>query len=194
MKATKATYKWAAALLAAALALGMAACNQGNDDASEEIRQLQLYYVNGAFIESGDDSLGRLIGPVDVNIVVDASGGTDEMKYGTLLESLRDVPDVDEAEGAVSMVSGGIMFGEAKFANGTAYVDVLSETAGGEPLSGGSLEEVLLLEQITFSMIDSFEEVENVQFLVDGQQADTLMGQMDISEPFDEGSFGDNSI
>jgi hypothetical protein len=65
-----------------------------------------------------------------------------------------------------------------------AYVDLV-----GDGLFGSSLEESLLISQIVSSLVVSFEEIENVQFLIDGEVADTLMGHIDVSEPFERGIY-----
>jgi spore germination protein GerM len=172
-------------LCAGALAAGLAACD--DDALVDEKYTLQLYYANEAYIESGDESAGHLTEPVK-QALSRVQGADEDEQYEVLLENLREVPEKAQ-EGAVTMVTDDIHFGAVSVENGVALVDVLTD---GAALTGGTLEEILLIEQITFSLIDSFDEVRQVQFLVDGNVAETLMGQMDISEPFDEGSFGGN--
>ncbi|AFS78085.1 spore germination protein-like protein [Gottschalkia acidurici 9a] len=60
----------------------------------------------------------------------------------------------------------------------TANVDISSEN-----LSGGSTEEVFLIDSIV-SSLTSLDNIEKVQFLVDGKKVDTLMGHMEVAEPF----------
>jgi spore germination protein GerM len=113
-------------------------------------------------------------------------------QYKAMLEGLRDVPK-QAPEGSMTMVTDNIRLDMLSVANGIASVDV-SAADGAGALSGGSLEELLFIEQITFSLIESFEEIQEVAFLVEGKAADTLMGQMDISEPFNKDSFSGNGI
>ena len=60
----------------------------------------------------------------------------------------------------------------------TANVDISSEN-----LSGGSTEEVFLIDSIVYSLTN-LDNIEKVQFLVDGKKVDTLMGHMEVMEPF----------
>ena len=61
----------------------------------------------------------------------------------------------------------------------TAYMDFKSDE-----LHGGSLEETFFVDQIVASLLE-LEEVDKVQFLVDGETASSLMGHVYIEEPFD---------
>ncbi|MDR0423912.1 MAG: GerMN domain-containing protein [Clostridiales Family XIII bacterium] len=167
--------------------VGAAGCRKDTDSGrSGKVYKMQLYFANLDFIDSGDEALGHLTGPFEMNISSDDKEGYD--KYSLLLECLKSPPEEGDGNSA-NMISDQIRFGGVTLDGGVATVDVKSETASGEALYGGTLEELLFIEQITFSMIDSFEEVEEVAFTVDGNKADTLMGQMDIREPFNKESF-----
>ncbi|MDR1136423.1 MAG: GerMN domain-containing protein [Clostridiales Family XIII bacterium] len=181
------------AMLAVTLGAGMTttACWKNSGEDSGEVYKMQLYFANAEYIDSGDETLGHLSGPIELNISSDDKEGYD--KYRLLLECMKETSEED-LNGAVNMLNDEIQFGDVGFNDGVATVDIKSETASGEPLYGGTLEELLLIEQITFSMIDSFEEVKAVAFTVDGSAADTLMGQMDISEPFDKESFNGDTL
>lgn len=67
-------------------------------------------------------------------------------------------------------------------ADGTAVVDVSRETA--EQLQGGVTSEMGLLASITRSLIENFETVKRVQFLVEGERRPTFSGHVSISQPF----------
>lgn len=51
-------------------------------------------------------------------------------------------------------------------------------------LEGSSLDEKLLITQIIETLMQSFDEVDSVAFTVDGEEAETLMGHVDITESF----------
>ena len=51
-------------------------------------------------------------------------------------------------------------------------------------LTGSAVEEQLLISQIVSTLMQSFEEVKSVSFTVDGEEAETLMGHVDITERF----------
>lgn len=67
-------------------------------------------------------------------------------------------------------------------ADGTAVVDVSRETA--EQLQGGIVSEMGLLASITKSLIENFQDVKRVQFLVEGERRPTFSGHVSISQPF----------
>lgn len=66
--------------------------------------------------------------------------------------------------------------------DGTAVVDVSRETA--EQLRGGVTMEMGLLTSITRSLVENFEQIKQVQFLVEGERRPTFSGHVSISQPF----------
>ncbi len=46
------------------------------------------------------------------------------------------------------------------------------------------MEEQLLISQIVETLMQSYDEVKSVSFTVDGEEAETLMGHVDITESF----------
>ena len=51
-------------------------------------------------------------------------------------------------------------------------------------LTGSAVEEQLLISQIVETLMQSYDEVKSVSFTVDGEEAETLMGHVDITESF----------
>ena len=51
-------------------------------------------------------------------------------------------------------------------------------------LTGSAVEEQLLISQIVETLMQSYDEVQSVSFTVDGEEAETLMGHVDITESF----------
>ena len=51
-------------------------------------------------------------------------------------------------------------------------------------LSGSDAAEQLLISQIVETLMESYDEVKSVSFTVDGEEAETLMGHVDITERF----------
>ena len=96
-------------------------------------------------------------------------------------EALKETPK--EPAGLATMVTEEIEFLDVygKTEEKTIYADLSSEH-----LNGGSLTERLLIEQVVETLLSSFGEqgYDKVQFLVNGEQAETLMGHMDTMEPF----------
>ena len=104
-------------------------------------------------------------------------------QYFTLLDyRLRNTPEGVHRAGTI--IDDRVQFNSVTVRGGTAYVDIV-----GDGLHGSSLEESLLISQIVSSLVVSFEEIERVQFLVDGEVAETLMGHIDVSEPFERGIY-----
>ena len=51
-------------------------------------------------------------------------------------------------------------------------------------LSGSETVEKMLISQIVNTLIKSFDEIQAVSFTVDGDEAETLMGHVDITRSF----------
>lgn len=73
------------------------------------------------------------------------------------------------------------------FKDGTAYVDFGSSIT--KNFVGGSTGEELLVNSVVNTLTE-FPEVKRVQFLVDGEEIETLAGHMDLSAPLER----DNSL
>jgi len=93
---------------------------------------------------------------------------------------LRTVPE--GLRGADTLIKDKIVFNGVSVDGGVATVDLAGAT-----LNGGSLEESFVISQIVESLTASFEEIDSVQFLVDGEKAESLMGHFDVSTPFTKG-------
>jgi spore germination protein GerM len=66
-------------------------------------------------------------------------------------------------------------------ANGAAYVDLSREVVNAH--SGGSLDEMLTIYSIVNALTMNLPAVTSVQVLVDGKEADTLAGHVDLRRP-----------
>jgi spore germination protein GerM len=66
-------------------------------------------------------------------------------------------------------------------ANGAAYVDLSREVVTAHP--GGSLDELLTIYAIVNALTMNLPAVTSVQVLVDGKEADTLAGHVDLRRP-----------
>ena len=144
----------------------------GEGDAKEY--SARLWFVNQEYIDSGDDSLPRYI--VEERSV---SAAEEDSPYQAVLTALAETPQED---GAATMLEDGSEIASAVLdADGkTVLVDFNSEKLGG----GGSEKELCLIEQIVWTLTESFDDVKQVKFTVDGAEAETLMGHMDIAVPY----------
>lgn len=173
-------------LLCAILTLGMLAftgCSKEPDtsqpdESGEEAKQeyqIELYFANAEYIATGDETLDKFM--------VSKSKLTSMPQdiYFDTLEALRTVP---EAAGYSTVITDQIKVNDAYVDGDTAFVDFDSNG-----LNGGSLEESFLISQIVNTLIHSFENVKQVQFLVDGEAAESLMGHVDATDPFTKDLF-----
>ena len=73
------------------------------------------------------------------------------------------------------------------FNEAIAYVDFSENIAKYSP--GGSTGEILSVYSISNSIIDNFPEIKQVKVLIDGKEAQTLLGHIDLTRPlgFNEG-------
>ena len=66
---------------------------------------------------------------------------------------------------------------------GDAFVDLSPEVSANHP--GGSTSELLTVYAIVNAVTANLSSVERVQILIDGKQADTLAGHVDLRRPFE---------
>lgn len=167
-------------LLCAVLALsmfGFTGCSKGSDseepDGSGEVTvqdyRVTLFFANEEYLATGDESLEKFM--VFETEMTSKPGDA----YMDALELLKTSPE----EGYGTEISDQIKFNDAYLEGDTVFVDFDSNG-----LNGGSLQETFLISQIVNTMINTFDEVKQVQFLVDGEEAETLMGHVDTAAAF----------
>ncbi|MCF6461973.1 GerMN domain-containing protein [Clostridium sp. Cult1] len=133
--------------------------------------EITLYFANKEYVETGDESLEKLI-PEKRTV-----------EYGDIsleervVKELMKGPDSDELS---TVIPSNVKLLGVEVSDGTAFVNF-----AGEGLYGGSMQEDFTISQIVNSLVE-LDDVERVQFLIDGQKAETLMGHIEISEPFEE--------
>lgn len=133
------------------------------------VEEVNLYFVNKDYIETGDESLEKLI--PEKRII--------EYKDITLEEAI--VRELIKGPESISLSTGippNIELIDVKVSDG-----IISINFAQEGLHGGSMEEQLTLNQIIKTLLE-LDNVNKVQFLVNGEKAETLMDHFDISEPF----------
>lgn len=174
-------------VLAFALAIfGVACANPLNKDTDKkEVKPLLLSYVSKAYLDGEnvknvliEYSQDRQALPKEL-----AQSSSDEqasfLAVGAL-NLLKEVPDSISQE-ATTSISRDLVINNVTIKYGTAVVDLSADSL--ESI-GGSTEESLLISQIVNTLLNSFDEVKSVQFMVDGKEIDSLMGHVDTSEPF----------
>lgn len=136
-------------------------------DGEEQSYKVTLTYPSSDYIVNGDEENKK----VTEQVTIDASKGDIVNK---VLEQLAQSP---KAEGAESVGLDKFDFSKSKLDGTTAVVDLAGD------LSGGSLEEDVLARSIVNSLL-SVDGIKAVEFTVNGEKAESLMGHVDISEPF----------
>ena len=172
MKKTWKTYM--GFLLALILSMGrMTGCGGGPADTDEDSvldYSVKLYYVSSEYLETGDESIEPMI-MTEVLASTDAEMSKVYDIYDIALDLLTEVM----GEGMDTMVKVE-MVNDTNVTDGVAVVDF-----NGEAMHGGSMEEVYLIEQVVRTLVKSFDEITAVQFTVDGQTVDSLMGHLEAN-------------
>lgn len=182
-------------LLALALVIGLAACapkeepqppveepveepaEEPTEDPAEKppveekTEEVLLFFGNNEYIMTGDEQYEWMLSEVR------------EITYGeicleeAIVRALMAGPtDTDKLSTGFTET---IQLISVDVLDGTAYVNFASEG-----LHGGSMQESYVIGQVVESLTQ-LDTVDRVQFLVDGQEAETLMGHMSIEEPIE---------
>ncbi len=137
----------------------------------KESKEVNLYFANGEYIETGDESLEKLV--VEKRIV----------EYGDISLEERIVRELmkgpENTEKISTVIPSTVRLLGVEVADGTAYVNFAQEG-----MYGSSMQETFTINQIVASLLD-LDSVDRVQFLIDGKKAETLMGHYSIEEPFE---------
>ena len=143
--------------------------NQVNSEQQAKVKEVNLYYANNKYIETEDESRPKVISIIrKVNY--------DKM---TLAEAaVRELQKKPNVEGVVTSIPDEAKLLSVDVKDGMVYVNFSSEG-----LNGGSLEEILTINQIVSTLLN-LDGIDGVKFLKDGKPADDLMGHADTSEPF----------
>lgn len=154
--------------------------NEENEtvDPSPETKKAEvtLYFANKDYVETGDESYEKLIPEIRTieyeNIPLEEA----------IIKELIKGPDSNEL--TTSIPSSITLLG-AETKDGTCYVNFSQEG-----LYGGSMEEDFTISQIVNSLL-KLDNVDRVQFLIDGEKAESLMGHFTITDPFEESLYNE---
>ncbi|HWQ77624.1 MAG TPA: GerMN domain-containing protein [Anaerovoracaceae bacterium] len=144
------------------------------DNAEEEqVYQVAVCFANKEYIDTGNEALDKF------NIYTEEITSAPEDVYLDALELLREPSDESDS----TMITEQVVFNDAYLEGDTVYVDFKSVGP-----NSGSLGEGFLVSQIVNTLL-SFDEVTQVQFLVNGEVTETLMGHVGTAEPFTKDVF-----
>lgn len=139
------------------------------EEEEEEIKVI-LFFTNKNYIETGDESTKKLL-PEYRNI------SRDRVLEEAIIEELIEGPIKDRS---VTLIPNTVQLIDVKVEDGTAYVNFKEEG-----LRGSSTQETFTIMQIAASLLQ-LDHVEQVQFLVEGEVVESLMGHVDTTEPITE--------
>lgn len=133
----------------------------------EKSYEVTLTYPSSDYIVNGDEENKK----VTEQATIKAS------KDDIVTKVLKQLAQSPKAEGAESVGLDKFDFSKSKLDGTTAVVDLAGDVAG------GSLEEDVLARSIINSLL-SVDGIKAVEFTINGEKAESLMGHVDISEPF----------
>ncbi len=138
---------------------------------TEEV-DVVLYFGNNEYILTGDEKLEWML---TENRTI--SYGPDVCLEEAIVRALMDGPK--DTEKMSTGFPQSVQLIGVNTLDGTSYVNFKSEG-----LNGGSMEERYIISQVVESL-GNLDYVDRVQFLIDDQEAESLMGHISIEEPIE---------
>ena len=135
-----------------------------------QTEKVKLYFVNREYIETGDESLEKLV-PETIEVEI-GNKSIEEVIVSQLMKG-------SENNELDTLIPSSVKLISVVNINGKVYVDFAQEG-----LSGSSMQETFTIDQIVASLLE-IEGVNEVQFLVEGKVQESLMGHVSVEEPFD---------
>ncbi|MGI5853994.1 MAG: GerMN domain-containing protein [Bacillota bacterium] len=148
---------------------GVPGTDQSDDSSREDEAavEITLYFANDRYIQTGDVNEPQVL--PEKRTVRPGDRSLPE----TVMAELISGPDT----AGLSSVLSNLKVRSVEVRDGIAYVDF-----SGDNLHGGSLSESLLIEQ-TVRSLTALKGVEAVQFLVNGEKTESLMGHILVIDP-----------
>ena len=138
----------------------------------EKTQDVVLYFANNEYILSGDEKLEWML-TEEKTITYGPEMSLEEAIVRELMAGPEDTERLSTGFPLSVELIG------VETLDGTSYVDFKSEG-----LHGGSMEESYIISQ-TVESLGGLDNVDRIQFLVDGQKAESLMGHISIEEPME---------
>lgn len=156
------------------------ACGGNGGQGLEEgqVYNFKLYYANSDYVETGDESLGVYIVESRKLEVLE-----DENPWIIMLEELKK-PGSDQLWSAVEE---GLVFKDVYVDPEDPeilYVDLKDLQGGGSLKEGLFIGQVVKTAIVNGELIDEDSQVDKVQFLINGEIAESLMGHYESFGPF----------
>lgn len=144
---------------------------EDEEQEAEKEAEVNIYFTSEEYVITGNEDLETL--DFEKRKVTYGDITLEEAVVKELLKKPKNEELINSIPESVELI-------EVKVMDNTAYVDFSKDG-----MEGGSLEEILTIDQIVTSLLD-LGTVEKVQFLLDGEVTDSLMGHVSTAEPFDE--------
>ena len=142
------------------------------EEPAEQTKDVVLYFGNNEYILSGDEKLEWML-TEERSLVYGPEMCLEEAIIRALMEGPKDTEKMSTGfPKSVELLGVNTL-------DGTSYVDFK-----GEGLNGGSMEESYIISQ-TVESLGHLDYVDRVQFLIDGQEAESLMGHISIEKPIE---------
>jgi len=137
----------------------------------EQTEDVTLYFGNNEYILTGDEKYEFMLTEVQTLTYGDIT-----IEEAVVRALIAGPTDTDKLSTGFPET---IVLNSVEVLEGIAYVDFSSEG-----LYGGSMQESYVISQ-TVESLTSLDSVDKVQFLIDGKEAESLMGHIDIRNPFE---------
>lgn len=140
-------------------------------DSQSHEKTVSLYFANLKYIETGDESLEPFIVQEKTLTYKDIS--LEEAIVKELMRAPKDPSMTTEIPSTAKLLG-------VDLDDRTVFVNFAQEG-----MFGGSTQESFTINQIVNSLLE-LDSVDKVQFLIDGEKAESLMGHFEIMDPFEE--------
>lgn len=144
--------------------------DQESDEKSDEAK-VNLFFANLEYVETGDDTLDHFI--IQEKTLNYEGMTIEEAIVKELMKDPKDDSMTTEIPYTAKLLG-------VEVTDGTAFVNFAQEG-----MSGGSTQEYLTINQIVNSLLE-LADIDRVQFLIDGEKVESLMGHCEIMEPFEK--------
>lgn len=142
------------------------------EEPEEKTADVTLYFANNDYVETGDEQYEFMLTETRT-VTYDDEICLEEAVVRALMEGPDDEENLSTGfPDSVELIGVSVL-------DGTAYVNFSSEGLG-----GGSMQESYVISQ-TVQSLGELGSVQRVQFLVDDQEAGSLMGHISIEEPIE---------
>lgn len=130
--------------------------------------ELSLYFANQEYIQTGNEGLEKLL--VEKRQVTVTDKDIAELAVEELIKGPRD-------DSMARVIAQRIQLISVEVADNIAYVNFSSSG-----MNGGSMEETFVVSSVVMTLTE-LDNIDAVQFLVDGKKVESLMGHIYTMEP-----------